>query len=294
MILIYVLIILIMLFIIYTIYDNNRIIVKTKKINIKKLDKEIKILQITDMHSKKLKKKDYDKINNLTYDVIIMTGDMLEDNDLDFNCLKEFMKNINNKKYVLYVDGNNGKTTYDRKSNSITEFGKKLENIGITILKDKYELKINDKNIIFSNFNIVSSVLLDNDRHGKYSIYNYFIDDMNSKKQHINIAVGHYPLTLDGIKKLDKEKSKFYCPDLICAGHYHGGQFRIPFLGAVIIPEYKKMGFKIFPNQKLVSGLYEYKWIKQYISDGIGSSKHFKFLAFRVFNTPCVDLLVLK
>lgn len=272
--------------VIYTAFDNRRIKIRRQNVRFGN-NNLIRILQITDLHSKILRKNDYNKINKLNYDVIAFTGDIFVDEDKEYTCLTEFMKNVANTKNVVYVDGNNGKIAYNRKNNTLTSFGKYLESIGITVIKDYTEVK----NVIFTNYNAVTSKLLDNDEHGKYYIYDRLNKEMiNSKK--ISVGVTHYPLTEEAINVINKSKD-IYIPSLIIAGHYHGGQIRFPLFGAILIPRYLRKGYRLFPNQKLVSGLYEKGKVKQYISRGVGATTHVKLLSFRFLNTPEIDLIIL-
>ena len=128
-------------FLIYVIIDNFRVKVVEQKIEIENLPKEFngyKILQMSDLHSKNFGKTLYNKINNIDYDAIVFTGDIINNNDYESKSLLNIMKNINKKDNVLYVDGNNGPRTYDLRKGIITEYGKKLEDLGITILTEIY------------------------------------------------------------------------------------------------------------------------------------------------------------
>lgn len=279
--------IVISIFVIYVVIDNRRIKVKRQEINLGNTGKSIKILQISDLHSKVLRNADYIKINALKYDVVAFTGDTFVNEDKEYTSIIEFMKKVNNTKVVLYVDGNNGTKAYNRKDNTLTDFGNKLEKMGIIVLKDKYEIN----SVIFTNYNAITSKILDNDWHGKYKIYSKLSNEMK-KSNDLSIGLAHFPLDKNAIELVNK-KNIYYIPDLIIAGHLHGGQIRLPFIGALIIPK-STGGFKLFPEPKLVCGLYEEGKVKQYISRGVGATKHIKLLAFRLFNTPEVDLIDVK
>ncbi|RKL66432.1 hypothetical protein CR203_16200 [Salipaludibacillus neizhouensis] len=113
--------------------------------------------------------------------------------------------------------------------------------------------------------------------------------------QEILISLYHYPLV---DRRIDIHKDDpsvvFRDYDLHIAGHYHGGQIRIPLLGARMVPEayYENNGF--FPPRDRVSGFWEYDGLNQYVSRGLGSSNAIGFLNFRLFNTPEINLLTLE
>ena len=75
---------------------------------------------------------------------------------------------------------------------------------------------------------------------------------------------------------------------LILAGHYNGGQWRIPFKGAIYVPE---LGW--FPDDELVQGLSYPAGIPQYISPGLGSDPHYTTQPGRLFNGPKITRIVL-
>ena len=75
---------------------------------------------------------------------------------------------------------------------------------------------------------------------------------------------------------------------LILAGHYNGGQWRLPFGGAIYVPE---LGW--FPDDEQVQGLSYLNGIPQYISPGLGSDPHYEHQPGRIFNTPVLTRIVL-
>lgn len=68
-----------------------------------------------------------------------------------------------------------------------------------------------------------------------------------------NVFLAHYPAW---VKKLKTEKF-----DLILAGHSHGGQFRIPFWGPLMVP---------FGTEEYDLGLFQTKHGPLYVNPGIG------------------------
>ena len=111
--------------------------------------------------------------------------------------------------------------------------------------------------------------------------------------EHIQIVLTHTPLTEDYVRDMITWGSKedyfsMRYAGLILAGHYNGGQWRIPFKGPVWVPE---LGW--FPADRLVQGLSFLAGIPQYISPGLGSDPHYEHQPGRVFNPPTVTLITL-
>ena len=76
--------------------------------------------------------------------------------------------------------------------------------------------------------------------------------------------------------------------DLILAGHYCAGQWRLPGLGAICVPE---LGW--FPEDRLISGFSYVSGIPQYISPGLGASSVYGWRRQRFFNHPAVTMIYL-
>ncbi|MDF2866511.1 MAG: hypothetical protein K0R72_1329 [Clostridia bacterium] len=287
-----ILVIFITVFILYAILDNYSVKVKYTNVYIDNLPDEFSdytMLQMTDLHSKEFGKILYDKINNINYDMIAFTGDMMNNKDYNMKSFVNLINNIKNKELMIYVDGNNGPKTYDFENNKVTNFGLKIESLGCTLLKDTYCLKREDSKIWLSNFDIATNMFY-------YRKKFYYEDKFKQKFSHIgdlvSIGIGHEPVNKNVLNDISSNKIKNYKYDLIIAGHYHGGQIRIPFYGALIIPT-KSPKESIFPDQDIVSGLYKYQHVSQYVSPGLGASKRIPFLNFRLFNTPQIDVIKL-
>ena len=80
---------------------------------------------------------------------------------------------------------------------------------------------------------------------------------------------------------IDKYASAGY--DLVVAGHAHGGQFRLPFIGGVYAP-----GQGFLP--KYTAGLYETDDLEMYVGTGIGNS----VIPVRIFNPPEILTIILE
>ena len=107
----------------------------------------------------------------------------------------------------------------------------------------------------------------------------------------LQIAVTHAPRPVsyvrDALEWADpKAVFSFRNVSLVMAGHYVGGQWRLPFgFGALYIPE---IGW--LPDDEGILGMQRINSINQYISGGIGASGYYP-MPNRFFNGPEVSLL---
>lgn len=266
----------------YNVIDNNRVKLVLEEIAIENLPIEFdgfKILQISDLHCKSFGKEQrrlLKKINSIDYDMIALTGDM--GNYRFTDDIKEFidlLDGIEDKENIFYVAGNNGPVAIDKENREVTEMGKFLQSKGCNILEKPYLIKRYNKRLWVSKY-------LD-----KEVYYNYNLDIRN---EDIKIAVCHYPRNEGFFEKVASKKIPHY--DLILAGHYHGGQFRIPFKGAFYVPDIT--GDCLFPSKEKVNGLTTWNGYNQYVSRGLGAGGRVKALQFRLFNTPEINILTLR
>lgn len=87
-------------------------------------------------------------------------------------------------------------------------------------------------------------------------------------------------------------KSYYPAPDLILSGHFCGGEWRIPGIGAFHIPSRMSARYGWFPNQKYVSGERSVGGTVVYTSPGLSVSND-TLLPFRLMNPPKVTLITL-
>lgn len=274
----------ILVIVIYNMILNNIVEVVYTNVEIENLPEEFqdfKILQLTDLHNKIFmndQKYLIDKINSIDYDILVITGDMSNDNDIEkSDGFIKLLDGINNKNNIFYVDGNEGLIAIDDTTNKVTDIGEQLINKGCILLDKPYVIERNGQKLVLSQF-------LNKEAYEKQYL--------ETEDEDIKIVLTHYPRD----KRYYEEVSVGNLPDydLVIAGHYHGGQYRIPFLGAIFIPNINPYGTRFFPKQEEVSGLTEWGRYKQYVSRGLGASGDYKILRFRLFNIPQMDVLILK
>ena len=309
-----------LLLIVYTIWDNNRIVIVKEDIIISNLPEKLenfKILQISDLHEKEFGKNQkglIEKINNIDYDVIVFTGDILVDPEsTHYESFYTLLEGINNKENVLFVPGNSDPPSYQvTPSFGTSAFISGMEDRGVRFLESFDTIDVGGESIHFVNLelSIIENPEQIGSVNGSFKPF-YASDDKYQAHQKdlwedmmyqdilsstdVIIAINHYPVPDPRIDYIQNDPATAWRDfDLIIAGHYHGGQIRLPFLGSFFIPEpwYKPNSF--FPPQDRVKGLWEYDGMKQYVSAGLGSSEAISFFNFRLFNPPEINVLTLK
>ena len=85
--------------------------------------------------------------------------------------------------------------------------------------------------------------------------------------------------------------SYLFEPELIVSGHYCGGMWKLPFLGAFYVPNKLLPRGGWFPDQEDVSGLSSIGESQVFITNGLSSTSSIPLLPFRVFNDPEIAVL---
>lgn len=235
----------------------NKIAIKSKKIA-----KDIKITQITDFHSNKYI--DLDKLfkDIIEYqpDIIVLTGDIIDHKTPDLKLAIELVKKatkINSN--VYFVSGN-----HEDRNPLYPEFENIMKKLGIVILNNESTvIDVNGERI-----NLVGVKFYLNRED-----YNRAIKDID--KDSYTILLSHSPNR--PIKYLTSKE------DLILSGHTHGGQVRLPFIGAIIAP-----GQGLFP--KFDKGIIEIENTTLYIDSGLGNSVY----PIRLFNRVQISNIVIE
>ena len=126
-------------------YQNNKISITNLKINLK-VNNKIRIVQISDLHSK-----EFGKNNSILYkiimeqkpDIIVATGDLIDSNMKRINKIIEFCSRLNKKVPVYYILGNN-----EIRCSRLNEIIEKLKEKNINVLENEIAtIKIKDNTI---------------------------------------------------------------------------------------------------------------------------------------------------
>ncbi len=311
----------------YTIYDNNHINVVRQTVQVEGLPPQFDgfaILQIIDLHGKRFGNSEQGLtriINSLNYDAIAITGDSQDTIAKDSQPLFELLRGIKKKTPMFYISGNTGpfdinyNTTnvtnrygLDMSSGDIQPDGKLLQSAGCTLLNYPQMIERGGAKLWFAtDFSLPNSISVVDQVQQKLLTTKNVVekDSLNSQIEYQEnlqkiyasfrpgdtlIGIFHIPLPY----KLLEDPQGLPPYDLVLAGHYHGGQIRVPDWGALYIPDNSLPWFGLFPPQDLVSGLFIGNGIQQYVSRGLGASRRIPFLAFRLFDTPEINLITLR
>jgi predicted MPP superfamily phosphohydrolase len=302
--------------IVYNVFDNQRFIVVQQEIAIERLPESFdgfKILQISDLHGRTFGENQanlINAINSLDYDMIAFTGDMnastkKDDSLNNSQAILDLLDGIENKESMFWVDGNTGPYAMESyggtKTGELTDIGKVLQAKGCKILVLPYAItRGNDKIWITPEMpeigfeeayrgretdNCILSV--NREAHAPFQ-------EIHGNHE-VKILLIHTPKQINLTAEQLKQYGAYLDYDLILAGHYHGGQWRLPWIGALYIPSpttgINNSGY--FPSQIAVKGWNYYGNIPQYVSAGLGASDHTLFAGFRLFNTPEINLITL-
>jgi len=225
-----------------------------------------KVVHFSDMHygktiDKGSLEKIVDKINFIVPDLVLFTGDLI---DKDIEITDEV---INDLTSVLgKIDATHGKYSvkgnHDYTSDSFIEI---MENSEFIILENSYDLVYNDINEYIYLGGLSSSIKTEIDYNKALGYFN----QENINKEVFSIMMFHEP---DNVDKL----IEFQNIDLALAGHSHGGQIRLPFIGAL----FKVNGALKYPND-----YYMVNDTELYVSYGLGTSNY----PFRFMNKPSIN-----
>lgn len=264
---IFILITLFLLLILYMHFIGTKgLIVREYKVESNQLPDSFhgfKVVQFSDLHylstiHEKELKNIVNKINKLKPDIVVFTGDLIEESktttENDLKVLTTYLNKIEATTGLYAIKGNH--------DYSNDNFEKVMNQTNFKILDNTYELIYYQGNIpilLTGNGSII---------HNDCDIDKAFSYDKMDNLYTISLI--HEPDVTDNIR----EK---YSVNLILSGHTHNGQIRVPGLGAIM----KVEEGKIYPNQEYTLGN-----TKLYVSGGLGTSMY----EFRLFNHPSINL----
>ena len=265
---------------IYIYFDNNRIDVSCYDVSVRELPdgfEGYKIAQISDFHNTVLGKDNamiVDALEADSPDIIVITGDYTDSRRTDKDIVIALTEKIVKLAPVYYVTGNHER----RIPETVSEVENKMEQLGVHILHNRSEyIERNGEKLQIAGVDDLSYYIDINTYEDDALLkIDEQIKDINSldDKSCPTVLLSHRPTFFEEYTKTDV--------DLIFSGHEHGGQFRLPFIGAVLGPD---EGF--FP--KYGEGVHVSGDCTMVVSRGLGQS----IFPFRLNNSPELVFAVL-
>ena len=230
-----------------------------------------RIVQLTDLHCAYFGENQQELselIDSLAPDLVVFTGDMIDENILDFEPVEKLCQVLSEEYRILSVWGNHDRWLEFR------DFKKMAELYG------KYGVETLAGNTVFIEKNGAQIAISGADDPASWG-YN----DLKFVEEN---GIGVLPA--DGVYNILLYHRASIFPylstlgfDLILAGHMHGGQIRVPFAGGLISPT-----MKWFPNY--TAGKYEENGTTMIVGRGLGNAVNVP----RIFNPPEVVLITLS
>ena len=226
----------------------------------------IKVVQFSDTHigdfftTEELQKV-VDKINEQQADLVLFTGDLMDDASVYQGSIEEIgtvLSNIQSKFGNYAVFGNR-----DYGGGAERFYEELMESAGFHVLLNNHET-------ITVNGTTLSLFGADDALIGYYDAKQTM---KGIEEGNFNLLLVHEPDLVDDF--ID------YPVDLVVAGHSHGGQVYIPFVGPLLTTTLA---------EKYVRGLYDINEnLSLYVNTGIGNTR----VPFRLFNVPQITVFYL-
>lgn len=230
--------------------QNRHFVVTHYDIFSDKVEDSIRAVVLSDLHSCEYGENNsglIQKVEELEPDMILMLGDMLNQDHPDADRLLALCRELLKTAPVYFVNGNHEGEIINARLDSIP-LNDMLKEIGVKVLihsMDEFKKGATTVRLI--------GVSTNKDNYDKWSRDR--VDSYLSTDDY-KIFLSHYP-------SLYYEKLRDLDVDLALAGHYHGGLIRIPGIGGLYHPE-----GGLFP--KYDGGIYQLTNAKLIVSRGIG------------------------
>lgn len=265
--------VLIIIFLIFCYYQNNKIDITEYEIENNCIDKDIKIVHLSDFHSKPFKAV-LEKTKVQKPDIICITGDYINDKCKNKEKMLEYGKALLNIAPVYYITGN-----HERRLDNFDWLMNELREIGFNVLLNCLAetdnmtiLGLDENQADFSDYKAR--------RNGtfKYKDMSSYFNQLKESDK-FKLVLCHFPENFEGLKEVNYAQYDF---DLQLSGHAHGGQWIMPFVGPLFSP-----GQGVLP--KYARGTFGNR-PKLIISRGLGNSE----FPLRLFNHPEIVIINIK
>ncbi len=261
----------------YLLWQNNSIMVTQTTIKNTKIPTAFngyRIAHISDLHNKRFGAGQSGLLSRLKEakpDIIVVTGDLIDRRRTDIGIAMEFINGAVAIAPVYYVPGN-----HEAWSGVYPELAVLLEAAGAVVLDNRGVLLAKEGEFI-TLYGVLDRKFWRTDTAGEsIAMFDEALTAMaNPEDTNFRILLSHRPELLE----LYSDKAM----DLVFSGHAHGGQIRLPVIGAILVPDQE------FPP-KYTEGVYEKGPTTMVVSRGLGNS----IIPIRTFNRPEVVVVTFK
>lgn len=276
------------------------------------------ILHISDLYGARFGEKQADiakAVAGKNYNLVCITGDMLAD-DEDPQPFYELLTALGEKRPVLFIAGENDPNPLEGESSLadsvLAPFILGAQQRSAVYLDAPYCVESGEQRLWFTPDSALS---LDLDAaeqtyqaqlgraitpvQQKTALYQLDrIERIREARERMAaedtyVVLSHMPLKASFVRGMTttrtegKSATLIGMIDLVLAGHYNGGQARLPFLGPIYVS-----GYGLFPGEGVVEGLVTSGTLTQHISPGLGVRPD-TAPPMRLFNPPTVTLVKL-
>ena len=262
----------------WTIWGNTALMVNTVIISSSRIPAAFSgfgIAQVSDLHNAEFGENNAKLLKLLSEskpDIIVITGDFIDASHTDVGIALGFAQESVEIAPTYFVTGN-----HEASSPQYDTLKSGLEAAGVIVLEDEaVSLERNGESIALMG-------LADPDFTVKGDMFGEVPAMVSTKLENLNDGEGGgYTILLSHRPELF-ETYVGSGIDLVFAGHAHGGQFRLPFIGGVVAPNQG-----LFPEYD--AGLYTDGSTNMVVSRGIGNS----IIPLRFNNRPEIVLVELN
>lgn len=233
--------------------------------------KELRIVHLSDLHGKRFGRHDeklLSRIRQLRPDLILFTGDVVYKRKPDIRRSLPFIRAAAEIAPFYFVSGN-----HEHWGNDYEGIVRQLCEAGAISLEDRAVTLPCGITLAGSiDGGILPEIEGEKRAARRARVRSRMLPLKKLKGKGCSILLSHRPELTDIYDELGF--------DLVLCGHAHGGQFRLPFVGAVFAP-----GQGLFP--KYTAGVHRFPHTTMVVSRGLGKS----LFPFRLFNCPEIVFL---